>query len=198
MVKRSALVIILGTSASGKTSLATRLAESLQIPCLGKDAVKEALFDSLGSGDREWSRSLSRASLEVIVGLARIQLRAGLACMVEGNWRERQAARFEPLLDAGIAAAQIRCHAEPAEIARRFHARRRHPGHLDALLAAELAHEVAAELARESAAPAGNRAGSTGFLELPGPRWSYRSDAADAEAAYGELAATLGRWLRGL
>ena len=55
------LMIILGCPASGKTSLARRLAAELTVPILSKNDIKEALFDVLGFADRERSRRLSDA-----------------------------------------------------------------------------------------------------------------------------------------
>ncbi|HEX8858768.1 MAG TPA: AAA family ATPase [Actinomycetes bacterium] len=46
------LVLVTGPPASGKTTLARPLAFSLGLPLLGKDTIKEALFDTLGNGDR--------------------------------------------------------------------------------------------------------------------------------------------------
>jgi hypothetical protein len=74
---------------------------------------------------------------------------------------------LEPVLHASAASAlQIWCCAEPAEIVRRFMARTRHAGHLDALMPAD-------ELERSAREP-------PGFLELEGPRFVFRSDVPDA------------------
>jgi len=157
------LMIILGSPASGKTTLAERLSRDLGLPVLCKDDVKEALFDVLGCPDRERSRCLSEASFHALARIARTQLTLGRSCIVEGNWR----AVHVPLLaaltgEARARAAQIWCCADPGEIVRRFTSRHRHLGHLDRLMpATELS--AAAQLA-----PA--------FLELTGPRWVYRSD----------------------
>jgi predicted kinase len=61
------LILVTGPPASGKTTLAQPLARQLGVPLLGKDTVKEALFDTLGTGDRAWSRRLgapARACLQ--------------------------------------------------------------------------------------------------------------------------------------
>ena len=136
MAGTPALLIILGSPASGKTTLARRLAVDLALPTLSKDDVKEALFDLPGSGDRAWSRLLSEASFGALARLARAQLAAGLSCIVEGNWRTLHAGTLRALLtECGARVGQVYCRAEPQEIVRRFTSRARHPGHLDSLLA---------------------------------------------------------------
>ena len=179
MVNRTAdLTIILGSPASGKTTLARRLGSDLALPTFSKDDVKEALFDVLGTGDRGWSQRLSEASFAALARLAQTQLAIGGSCIVEGNWRAPHAPALRGAIAAGDArAAQVWCCASPREIVRRFTMRRRHVGHLDAEVAdAEI--EGAAELP-----PA--------FLDLEGPRWVYRSD---SSAAYAELRQGLKSW----
>lgn len=165
------LTIILGCPASGKTTLARRLARELGQPYVSKDDVKEGLFEALGTGDRSWSRRLSEASFAAAVRLAGAQLSLGLSCILEGNWRAAHAGALGAVIAAaGADARQIWCLAEPEEIARRFASRRRHPGHLDALLGATEIEQAARE------APA--------FIDLPGTRRIFPSD---RPAAYGEL-----------
>ena len=72
------LMIILGSPASGKTTLARRLAAEFSVPCLCKDDIKEALFDVLGVADRAASKRLSDASFAAELRVARTQLEAGL------------------------------------------------------------------------------------------------------------------------
>jgi len=179
MGKFKDITIILGSPASGKTTLARRLATDFELDCLCKDDIKEALFDVLGSGDREWSRLLSEASFAALTRLARTQLAVGQSCILEGNSRASHARGLGAVLaEQGARAVQICCCAEPQEIARRFASRKRHPGHLDEVLSR-------AELDR--AAPE-----SPAFMDLGGPRWVYRSDAAQA---YSELSKVLNNWL---
>ncbi len=177
MVKRSALVIILGSPASGKTGVGRRLAADLGIPCFSKDDVKEALFDTLGLGDRGWSTSLSRASFAVLLRIAAAALEATRPCVLEGNWRAEHLPELKAL-PVGVASpfAQVCCHADTGEIDRRFHARRRHPGHLDGLLWSEIAPHLPLE---------------PQFLDLPGPRWVYRGENC---GGYAELLRNLQIW----
>jgi predicted kinase len=177
MVFPAAVLIILGSPASGKTTLAARLATDLEIPCYSKDTVKEALFEALGVGDREWSRRLSAASFAAVLELARAQVRAGGSCIVEGNWPQAYASALRA---TGGRSAQIRLTVDAAEARRRFQARRRHPGHLDdVLLRTEALFPIAGD----------------GFLELGGPRWDYASDASDASGRYEWLVGEVRSWL---
>jgi predicted kinase len=169
------LTIILGVPASGKTTLARRLAVDLSLACLCKDDIKEALFDSLGTGDHRWSGTLSAASFAVLGRLAGAQLALGRSVIVEGNWRAAHAAVLRAALADGAArATQVWCCAEPAEIVRRFTQRKRHAGHLDPSVPRS---EI------EGAAPL-----QPSFLDLPGVRRVYSSD---SPTAYGELIRSL-------
>jgi predicted kinase len=169
--KTAELTIILGSPASGKTTLARRLGSDLSLPVLSKDDVKEGLFDVLGLGDRDWSRRLSDASFAVLMRLARTQLALGQSCILEGNWRAMHTPALSDILaESGAGAAQIWCCAEPREMVRRFAERSRHPGHLDPLVPRGEIESAAGQ------PPA--------FLELGGRRRVYHSDASDA---YGEL-----------
>jgi hypothetical protein len=93
------------------------------VPLLAKDAVKEALFDALGPGDRDWSRRLGTASMEILFALAA----DAPAAVLESFWRrpvavDRLAASGRPLLEVHCAC--------PPELARtRYHRRVRHPAH---------------------------------------------------------------------
>ncbi len=179
MVRNCAVTIILGSPASGKTSLAAGLAEDAGVPCLCKDDIKESLFEVLGTGEREWSRTLSGASFAVLLRLAQTQITARTSCILEGNWGPRHTAGLLALVaPGGVRCAQIRCRADPELIERRFRARQRHAGHLDAILAGELAAQAA---------------DPPPFLELPGARWEYASD---DPAAFPELLRQWTAWRR--
>jgi len=173
------LIIILGCPASGKTTLARRLAAELSVPILSKDDIKEALFDVLGFSDRERSRRLSEACFAAQLRMAETQLDAGLSCLLEGNWRAGHAAGvLEAQARSGARTAQVWCHASTAVILRRFEARVRHPGHLDA--AGGLAEEVKQTAGLPPA-----------FLDIGGPRWMYDSE---HPAAYSALLRDLKIW----
>ena len=66
--------------------MAERVSDSLRIPYFGKDLAKEALFDSLGVGDREWSRKLGRASTGLLFSIIEAHLRQGQSVVAESNF----------------------------------------------------------------------------------------------------------------
>jgi predicted kinase len=131
------LVIVSGFPASGKTTLARRLAREARLPLVSRDDIKEALFDALGWNDRAWSRQLGAAGWTVMYRLVEVQLAAGCDCIVESNFSPSRArdelrslcrrAPFEPF--------ELHCIADQPVLLERFAARAggsaRHPGHVD-------------------------------------------------------------------
>ena len=143
------MVLVTGPPAAGKTTLAGPLAAALGLPLIGKDLIKEALFDALGTGDRAWSRRLGAASFEVLYAVAG----ALPAVVLDANLGPEAGPRLRAP-DADL--IEVFCRCPPEEVERRFAARapRRHPGHVDH----QLAREVKAALA-----------GGIGPLRLGGP-----------------------------
>lgn len=128
-------LIVSGLPCAGKTSIAERLAAALKLPLMTKDGIKELLFDSLGWKDRQWSKQLSRTSVELLLYIAENQLAAGNSLIIESNFQPDLA---EPQLrglqvKTKAVFCQIFCHAEADELYHRFEARTgtRHPGHVD-------------------------------------------------------------------
>jgi predicted kinase len=126
-------VLVTGPPASGKTTLAAPLAADLGLPLIGKDLIKEALFDALGTGGRAWSRRLGKASYEVLYAVAG----ALPAAVLDANLGPEAAPRLQAL-DAHL--IEVFCRCPGPEVERRFASRApaRHPGHVDHRLAAEI------------------------------------------------------------
>jgi predicted kinase len=144
MMPRSSLLLIHGEPCSGKTTVATRLAQDLGWTLLSKDTFKEPLFEEFGTGDRAWSRRLSDVAWDRLFAAAERSLLAGRAVIIEGNLR---VPGHEPNVAglcarSGAACAQVLCHADAGVLRERRLARAagglRHPGHLDEELATEL------------------------------------------------------------
>jgi predicted kinase len=174
------LLLLTGAPATGKTQLAEVLVQRYGAALCSKDAIKELLFNALGTGGADYSRRLSDASFALLFAFLPRLLRPGRLLLVEGNFRrgEHEAPLAGALPPDGAAFAQVWCRASLATRAARLGARaadpRRHPGHRD-----------------RQADPAA--AAAEGFLELPGPRWQFDSDR-PRERALAALYAELDSW----
>ena len=141
------ILLVSGSPASGKSTVARALAQILGYPLISKDTIKESLFDSLGtylSGNLdapELSRLLSRAAMDLLWSLA-----SGCPQVIlEANFRPRSAHERAHLTALEGRKLEIYCHCTPEEAARRFRERaereRHHPAHSMKTLSAELLKE---------------------------------------------------------
>jgi predicted kinase len=127
---------VTGPPASGKTTLATKLSRELGLPLVAKDAIKERLYDTVGAGDREWSRRLGRATYALIFHWLEEELRAGRSVIAESNFTPAAAPFFERL--PAHRPLQLFCTAPREVVIERYAARARHEGHLDDVILEEL------------------------------------------------------------
>jgi predicted kinase len=132
---RPFLLIVSGLPCAGKTSIAERLAAELKLPLMTKDGIKEQLFNTLGWKDRDWSKQLSQASVELLLYFTETQLAAGNSLIIECNFHPDLAAPRLQVMQAKYEAAilQVFCRAQVDVLYQRFRARTgtRHPGHAD-------------------------------------------------------------------
>jgi len=134
-------ILVNGPPASGKTAIAEALAAHFQLPILARDAVQEALYDTLGTGDREYNRLLGQAGMAVIWRM--MQNFPPDASVIIDTW-----CRYPPFdwLTDGIKSAgitrlvEVFCWAQGEILAQRYLSRvgLRHPGHPGKELAPEL------------------------------------------------------------
>ncbi len=126
-------VVVSGLPASGKTTVARELARALGLPLISKDAIKKALFDTLGFGDWERSKTLSRAADAVLVRVAQDLDGA----VLDNFWHaETVGDLLAPLPQPMI---EVFCRCDPDVALARFRSRDRHPGHIDHLLDPDVA-----------------------------------------------------------
>lgn len=117
-------ILVNGVPASGKSTVARRIATRLRCPLLTLDTVKEPLFEHFGIGDREHNRRLGRASYAII--FAAIADFPDPVTVVIDAWFG-----FQPvdvldrhLRTAGIdRAVEVWCHAPDDVVAGRYGAR---------------------------------------------------------------------------
>jgi predicted kinase len=130
-----ALIVVCGAPASGKTTLARRLAGDLRLPLLEKDPIKESISDVFPARDRDASRMIGAASFQVLYDLTLAMLSRGTSVIMEANPAIPYAEA--PLARLGGAGRMliVQCEAEPAVIERRYRERAsqggRHPVHFD-------------------------------------------------------------------
>jgi predicted kinase len=133
----SDLVLINGLPGTGKTTLAAKLKDDLGLPCLGKDMLKEFLFDTIGIGGRDDSRLIGKATAEMLYLLANDYVQAGRSIILEcAYFVEFAQPEFQRIANAyPVRVLEIYCETEKDVRRERFRTRNdkglRHPGHVD-------------------------------------------------------------------
>lgn len=134
-------VLVNGIPASGKSTVSRGIAERMGWPLLALDTIKNPFLEALGGGDREFNRTLGRASYQAIWSVV-AEAPAGSIFVVDAwfGFQPREVLE-DHLQRAGIVAtAEIWCHAPGEVLAERYRARldRRLPGHPGAAYIPEL------------------------------------------------------------
>lgn len=123
------------------------------MPVLSKDSIKETLFEELGWSDRDWSKKLGRASVEVMYACARSLLEANQSIILDNAFHpDLASATLRTLQERyGCKTFQVICTAPGDLLFERFKQRAesglRHPGHVDA----QCLDEFRASLAQDRA-----------------------------------------------
>ncbi|KQC14868.1 MAG: hypothetical protein APR63_05025 [Desulfuromonas sp. SDB] len=131
------LIIIYGPPCTGKTTIAGKISQKFNLPFINKDQIKEILFDTLGTEDRQWSKKLGYSSIMILFNLIESLISKNVSLIVEDVFKhqaDRQ--RFQELKKKyNYFPVEIRCKTEGEVLVRRFKQRslsgKRHPGHVD-------------------------------------------------------------------
>jgi predicted kinase len=125
-------IVVSGLPGSGKSTLAEQLAAALRLPLLDKDTILERLFESKGTVDVEWRRTLSRESDLIL----QAEATGSDGAVLVSHWHlpgmplsSGTPTDWLPKLSARVVNVHCDCSAEVA--AERFVQRKRHPGHHD-------------------------------------------------------------------
>ena len=130
------IIIVTGTSATGKTILSKKLANKFNLPLINKDEIKELLFDCLGTKDEKWAVRLGVTSFELLYLFVEKLCQTGNDFIVEGNFEDKFATKvFSNLkMKYNYKILQLYCHAPEEILYKRYIERdnsgKRHPGHI--------------------------------------------------------------------
>ncbi|WP_217576445.1 ROK family protein [Mesorhizobium sp. GbtcB19] len=134
-------VLVNGIPASGKSTVARGISERMGWPLLALDTIKNPFLEALGGADREFNRTLGRASYAAIWSVVG-EAPAGATFVVDAWFGfQRRELLEEHLARAGVGqTAEIWCHAPGEALAERYRARldQRLPGHPGAAYIPEL------------------------------------------------------------
>ena len=110
-------VVVSGPPASGKSTLARRLAPALGLPLLAKDTLKDGLLTVLDAPDVATSERLGRATVAALLAVA---TEAG-SCVLESVWHRSRAVADLGRLPGALVEVFCRC---PDELLRRRYSER--------------------------------------------------------------------------
>jgi predicted kinase len=137
------IVLVSGAPGSGKSTIAASLARALGMPLLGKDLIKETLWDTFTPpvGDLQWSRRLGGAAMEVLWTLAAHSPRV----ILEANFRPHSDYERAKLVALSGRIVEVYCWCPPEIATTRYEARAaestHHPAHVSPTLDPQLLAE---------------------------------------------------------
>jgi predicted kinase len=135
-MSKPCLIVVHGLPATGKTAVSTEISKRLHIPVFAKDAIKEAMFDTIGYSDKAWSTKVSHASHRLMDIIIEQELSCDRSLMIEGNFKpDIDSTRFYKLCEKYSAHyLQLLCWAEGEGLYERFQEREtsldRHSAHV--------------------------------------------------------------------
>lgn len=137
-MKKKRLIVFDGPYGTGKTFLAKHVSTRFDIPMIGKDEIKELLFDTLGAKGKAWSDRLDRPSFELMWWTAKKLLQQIDSLILETHFDAKDSrekiAEIANQANAEVLIIEVECEfSERVErCIRRVESGERHPGHCDA------------------------------------------------------------------
>lgn len=134
---KSLLIIFQGAPGVGKSTLSKQVASRTGILLLGKDDIKEMLYDTLPQSDRQFSELQGFASILMLYAFAEALLSKGHDVIIDTALNAkfaRQDVQDRVLAPTGANVLEMFCHTDETTHRERFESRAkttRHPGHMD-------------------------------------------------------------------
>lgn len=140
------LVIVTGSPASGKSTLAEKLSESMGLPLLAKDAFKEEIYDNLEGAESADSHRLGFVAVRLMHSWSKRLLEKGVPLVLESNFKRSLSVGDLESLFALSRPVLVQCVAPRDEVVDRYIERseegERHPVHDDANQVDELRDDL--------------------------------------------------------
>ena len=140
------LIVVTGSPASGKTTLAESLSEEMGLPLLAKDAFKEEIYDNLEGAGPSDSHRLGFVAVRLMQSRSKRLLEKGVALVIESNFKRSLSIDDLQALFAVSRPVLVQCVAPKDEVLDRYVERSeqgdRHPVHDDANQVDELRDDL--------------------------------------------------------
>lgn len=140
------LIVVTGSPATGKTTIAESLCGSLNLPLVAKDAIKEEIYDTLEGATPEDSHRLGFVAVRLMHSWTRHLLQKDVSLILESNFKRSLSIDDLQELFALSRPIIVQCMAPEDHILDRYVERsvagKRHPVHDDARRTDELRRDL--------------------------------------------------------